>query len=277
MPQLELSTMESVAVLPDLADYDYVVVNTSAGKDSQCMMDVIAELATAQSFPASRVVAVHADLGRVEWKGTKELAERQTARYGFRFEVVKRPQGDLLEHVKARGMWPSSSARYCTSDHKRGQVYTLFTRLAKEHGAKAGRPVRILNCLGMRAQESPARAKLAEFGRDTMASNGRRIVDKWLPIHHWTTDQVWKRIRTSGVEHHRAYDLGMPRLSCAFCIFSPKAALMVAGKHNPQLLDVYVQTESEIGHDFRKGFKLAEIKEALARGESAGPVDDWTM
>lgn len=30
-------------------------------------------------------------------------------------------------------------------------------------------------------------------------------------------------------------DLGMPRLSCCFCIFSPRSALLLAGKHNPGL------------------------------------------
>ena len=31
-------------------------------------------------------------------------------------------------------------------------------------------------------------------------------------------------------------ELGMPRLSCALCIFAPKEALLLAGYHNPALL-----------------------------------------
>ena len=103
------------------------------------------------------LLVVHADLGRVEWKGTKELAQRQAEFYGLRFEVVRRDKGDLLDQVKARRMWPSSNARYCTSDQKTSQVHKLFTKLAKEsRTAGLEGPVRIVSCLGIRAQESPA-------------------------------------------------------------------------------------------------------------------------
>jgi 3'-phosphoadenosine 5'-phosphosulfate sulfotransferase (PAPS reductase)/FAD synthetase len=138
-------------------------------------------------------------------------------------------------------------------------------------------PVRILNCLGLRAEESPARAKKKPFDRDEQSSNGRRNVDAWLPIHSWSTRQVWERIRASGVRHHPAYDLGMPRLSCCFCIFSPRSALLLAGKHNPALLAEYVAVEKKIGHAFRLELPLASIEEALAHGEQPGPIQNGVM
>jgi 3'-phosphoadenosine 5'-phosphosulfate sulfotransferase (PAPS reductase)/FAD synthetase len=136
--------------------------------------------------------------------------------------------------------------------------------------------------MGLRADESPARAKKVGFEFDAKASNGRRHVDTWLPIHTWTTEQVWARIEASGVEHHRAYDLGMKRLSCVFCIFAPKSALLIAGAHNPTLLDEYVKVEAKIGHDFRKGFKLKVIQEEVNAGVDATKLstDDagcWNM
>ena len=36
--------------------------------------------------------------------------------------------------------------------------------------------------------------------RDERASNGKRVVDTWLPIHSWTVAQVWERIKASGAE-----------------------------------------------------------------------------
>jgi len=115
------------------------------------------------------------------------------------------------------------------------------------------------------------------FAFDAHSSNGRRHVDVWLPIHTWTTEQVWQRIRASGVRHHPAYDLGMPRLSCCFCIFSPRSALLLAGKHNPGLLAEYVITEKAIGHAFRLELPLASIQKALSDGEEPGSVSDWVM
>lgn len=257
--------------------YDWVVVNSSGGKDSQAMLDYVVRLCDHAGVSRSRIVVAHADLGRVEWKGTRELAAEQAGHYRLRFEVVERSQ-DLLDHVRQVGRWPSSTTRYCTSDHKRDQVAKLLTRLADEHRDATGLPhCQILQCMGIRAQESSTRAKIPPFRNDARTSNGRKTVDVWLPIHALAVDAVWAIIRASGVRHHPAYDLGMPRLSCCFCIFAPKAALLLAGKHNPELLDEYVRVEREIGHTFRHRFRIAEVKAALDAGAQPGPIQDWTM
>jgi len=260
----------------DLKTYDVIVVNTSAGKDSLAMLDHVVGLAAAEGV-ADRIVAVHADLGRMEWAGTEQLARKQADYFGVRFEAVSRPQGDLLEHVRSRGMWPDSTRRYCTSDHKRGQVGTVITRLANE--VHRYRPTRVLNCLGLRAQESPARAKKVMVDRDRRQTGAgvKKVVDTWLPILHWTEAQVWARIKESGAPYHWAYDLGMPRLSCVFCVFAPKAALVLAGKHNPELLEEYVQVEREIGHRFTLKTSIAEVQQAVQAGETGGSMKDWTL
>lgn len=271
--------MSDLSIDLDLRLYHWILVNSSAGKDSQAMLDAVVALAHEQGV-RERLVVVHADLGRVEWAGTRDLAERQAQHYGVRFEFVARRQNDLLDHVTARGKWPSSQARYCTSDHKRGPVSVLMTRLAEETRSRSVRPnkhTRILNCLGLRAEESPVRAQLEAFRRDTKASNGRRTVDTWLPIHGWSAAQVWERIRESGVEYHPAYDLGMPRLSCVFCIFAPKSALLLAGRHNRELLAEYVRVEKQINHSFRQDVRLADIQSALEAGDAPTAVPDWRM
>ena len=244
----------------DLSKFDIVLVNSSAGKDSQAMLTVINEMAVEQGVQ-DRIVVVHSDLGRVEWEGVRELAEEQARHYGNRFEVVSRPQGDLLDHVEQRRMWPSSNARYCTSDHKRGQIYKVMTKLVTE--MSLARPVKILNCLGIRAQESPARAKKNPFQHDGSASNGKRDVTTWYPIFDWTVEQVWETIYRSGVRWHWAYDAGMSRLSCVFCVFASRKDLLIAARHNPNLLEQYVAVENRISHTFRKDLSLVQIKAAV--------------
>lgn len=256
---------------PELATYDIILVNSSGGKDSQAMLDHVVALAS-EAGVKERLVVVHADLGRVEWDGTAALAQRQAEHYGVRFEKVGRPQGDLLQHVKERGMWPSPAQRYCTSDHKRGQVAKVVTKLTKESRGGGRRFTRVLNCMGLRAQESPARAKKAAFQTDARLSNQSRQVDNWLPIHDWSERSVWANIKASGVEHHYAYDLGMPRLSCIFCIFAPKPALVLAGKHNPELLAEYVAVEEAINHTFKPELSMADIKAAVDAGDAGVEV-----
>lgn len=274
----------------ELTEYDYIVINSSGGKDSQAMTDVVCRLADLAGIPKEKIVVVHADLAEVEWPGCKELAAEHAAHYGVRFECVKHKKGSLLDYVRRRWLklksegkdaapWPSPQQRWCTSDLKRGPIRTLFTRLAAEHRAKHGKRARarILNCMGMRSGESCARAKLVPYEHCESASNGRRHVDDWLPIFDWSADQVWVRIREVGTRHHHAYDLGMPRLSCCFCIYAPESALMLAGQHNRELLDEYVKVEQETGKSFKMGLKLADVRDRLERGERAGEVKTWEM
>ena len=272
----QLSFIEVWAPPPvlDLTSYDIILLNTSAGKDSQAMLSSVHANAIAAGV-ADRLIAVHCDLGRMEWPGTKELAQLQAELLGIPFVVVRRNGGDLLDYVEHRGKWPSSAARYCTSDFKRGPVRVLMTKLVKARRVKGQPPVRILNCMGLRADESPARAKREPFHFDEQASNGRRHVDEYLPIHDWTTADVWTRIAQSKLPHHRAYDLGMSRLSCVFCIFAPREALLLAAMHNPDLLTEYADVERRIGHTFRQHQSLVQIETALAAGERPQEHIQW--
>jgi 3'-phosphoadenosine 5'-phosphosulfate sulfotransferase (PAPS reductase)/FAD synthetase len=192
--------------------------------------------------------------------------------------TIEARSGDLLEQIEERGKFPDPRRRYCTSDQKRAPVHRLLTALADEARGHDRKRIRILNCMGMRADESPARAKKKPFTA-SKASNGRRQVEDWLPLHRWTLAEIWRHIDTTGLRPlvHYAYSLGMPRLSCCFCIFSTRSALLLAGKHNRALLDEYVAVERRIGHRFKNDLSLAEIAAALDAGEEPGPVSDWAM
>jgi hypothetical protein len=69
----------------------------------------------------------------------------------------------------------------------------------------------------------------------------------------------------------------MSRLSCCFCIFAPKAALLLAGKHNPELLAEFVALESRINHRFRVDLALADVQRDLEAGVEPGPVTTWAV
>ena len=59
----------------------------------------------------------------------------------------------------------------------------------------------------------------------------------------------------------------MPRLSCVYCVFSPRDGLLLAGMHNLELLAEYAAVERRIQHKFRVNQSLVEIETALAAGE----------
>lgn len=241
---------------PDLTAYDLILVASSGGKDSQAMLDRVAELARMAGVE-DRITVLHNDLGEVEWPGTAELAREQAEHYDYRFEMRHRTQGLLLEQIEARGMWPSAKARYCTSDQKRGPARKLITQLVAELGLD--RQARVLYCLGLRAQESSGRAKKPVLAIDQAATSGVREVTTWHPILHWSESQVWDRIKASGVRYHEAYDQGMKRLSCSFCVLATREDLECAARLRPEMAAKYEALEQRMGHRFKADLSMADI------------------
>ncbi len=268
--------------IPDLVTYDVIEISSSGGKDSQAMVFHVAALLRERGL-LDRGVVVHADLGRVEWNGTREVAEAQAQQAGLRFMSRARPQGDLLAHVERMGKWPMPTQRYCTADHKRGQILVVLTVLAAEARARHSwlgpkSRVRILNCVGLRAEESPGRKRASPFRLSARGSSSRQQIDMWLPIHGWTEAEVWDAVRASRAPIHPAYAAGLPRASCVFCIYAPEDALRIAAQHNPALLAEYVEVEQRIGHTFRRHLPIAKVAADVAAGLGAsGPVESWRM
>lgn len=271
--ELFVSPEAAEETLMDLAAYDVILLNSSAGKDSMASLDVIATEAARQGV-LDRVVVGHADLGRAEWADTRELAREQAERYGLRFFIVAARGPDLLERVERRGMWPSSQQRWCTSDLKRGPLRRLMTQLVREHRERVGDiRARLLNVMGIRAQESPARARKPVSRVDPSASNGKREVTDFLPLLEWSMEEVWARIGASRIADlvHPAYAAGMPRLSCRFCILAPKAALVTSARLNPDLAQEYLRVERATGHRFRMDCSMVEVVEAARSEEPVAP------
>jgi 3'-phosphoadenosine 5'-phosphosulfate sulfotransferase (PAPS reductase)/FAD synthetase len=250
----------------DLHDYDLIIINSSGGKDSLCALYEMCRLAYEQDYRTERMLVSHQDLGESEWQGTHDLAKEQAEMFGLDFVVTKRRNKDgyeetLLEYAERRGKWPSNNQRWCTSDFKRAPGSRVVTARTKDMGE-----CKVLYVFGFRADESPARKKKEVLVLNKQLTTKKRTVMDFLPIHDWDSKKVWDTIKGNGLPYHKAYDLGMPRLSCVFCIFSPKDALVIAGRSNPELLDKYIGVEDRIGHTFRQDQSLREIRDLINEG-----------
>jgi len=261
----------------NLHRYDMVIINSSAGKDSLVAIYAICKMADEQGYDKNKISISHQDLARIEWPGTKELVNKQAEFFGLRWYFSKRRDKNgyeetLLEYVERRGMWPDNVNRWCTSDFKRGPGGRVVTKLTKGAGN-----IKVLYVFGFRAEESPSRKKKSVLTANKDLTTIKRKVYNYLPIHKYSTDKVWEIIRTNKLPYHYAYDLGMPRLSCCFCIFSPFDALVIAGRANPELLDEYIAVETKIGHLFRHNFSLQEVKKAILNNYQPLSVPNWVM
>lgn len=209
------------------------VVNHSGGKDSQAMY-----LLLRQHVPAAQLVIVHADLGAVEWAGAYDHIRATTAGEPV---FVCRSRRNLLQMIEERGMFPSPAMRQCTSDLKRGPIERTVRgiTLARKSAGVAAWGL-IVNCMGMRAEESSGRKKLAPFKLHAGNSKAGREWYDWLPIHTMLEAEVYAAIAAAGQKPHLVYSLGMRRFSCVFCIMASEADLRTAARlatKHPELLN----------------------------------------
>ena len=209
------------------------VVNHSGGKDSQAMTIRLREI-----VPDDQIVIIHAHLPEVEWDGIKEHIRYYS--WGLPLHVTQ-ARKTFFEMVEHRQMFPSPSHRQCTSDLKRGPIERTIRQICKERGI-----TRVVNCMGMRAEESTSRAKQQTLRvNKSLSKAGREVLD-WLPVHGMTETEVFQTIADAGQKPHWAYAAGMTRLSCCFCIMANKGDLKTAASLQPELYKRYVATERRI-------------------------------
>ncbi len=293
----------------------FLSLSVSGGKDSQAMIAGVMAAQRENHWPG-QVIALHMDLGKAEWPQSLGMCERLAAAQGLPLVVRRREKGDLVDRMEERlvsqagtgkPFWPSSAARYCTAELKRNVADKEFRALTPDGGL-------IISAEGLRAQESPRRAKhqpvevrkqitaerLADMTpAEALAARkpGERLALNWYPILDWTLDEdVWPACGTSteevdrrralykagrhaealeGATVHVAYIFGNTRLSCVFCVLASVNDLTVGARHHPELFAHYLDMEVRGKATFKNGWSLAEI--AAEAGNAPVAVDNWPL
>ena len=215
-------------------------VSHSGGKDSQLTYTLVRRM-----VPDRQIVVVHADLGKVEWKGVQKHI---VANIHHPLNVVRAKKTFFeMVHHRARTRpdvpsFPSAANRQCTSDLKRGPIYKFIRGHMKAAGASIG-----LNVMGLRAEESPSRKKLPELAVNGALTIPARRVYNWLPIHKLTERQVFDGIRRAGQRPFWIYAKGNKRLSCVFCIFGCAGDIRNGREYRPELYQEYEDLQKETG------------------------------
>jgi DNA sulfur modification protein DndC len=228
-----------------------VFISHSGGKDSQAMYSHLMD-----SVPADQIVVVHANLGIVEWDGVMDHIK---ANISHELNVVRAAKTllDMVEHRHATRPdvppWPSPKHRQCTSDLKRGPIQKFIRHTMKARGATLA-----INAMGLRAEESSARAKRPVHQLNkTLSKAGRTVID-WNPIHEWSTTEVFAEIERAGQSPFHAYAEGNERLSCVFCIMGCAGDLRNGAEQNPELFNKYIELEERTGYTMFPTGSLAE-------------------
>jgi DNA sulfur modification protein DndC len=248
------------------------VVNMSGGKDSVRMLGKIRKL-----YPNQKTYVVYADTGfeHVKPVSAEDWARARTEQFGLGLDVVRNPNKTYLQMVENRGKFPGPQQRQCTSDLKNGPIAKYIRHL----------PERILiNCTGIRAAESPQRAKQNPWTLNTDLSieerrtkEGRvfqqaRVVWNWMPIFE---EGLWEVIRwhwsnqvplhpVYGPEYHCDGTKGgyLRRFSCRVCIFSTDADIRAIHTNDPDAFYAVANLEQRIGFTMKNGVSLFQIIES---------------
>jgi DNA sulfur modification protein DndC len=212
------------------------ICNHSGGKDSQLMYAYLKSI-----VPPSQLFVIHAHLVDVEWPGTIDHIKNNIDNLD-QFYIVQ-ARRSLFQMIDERGMFPSPKNRQCTSDLKRGPIDKQIRWICNQFGFTT-----VVNCMGLRADESSGRSKKSPLKIRESLSTLKRTVFDWLPIHDVTTNEVYSWIEMLGQKLHWAYRAGMTRLSCCFCIMMSEPDLYTASKLMPELFHTYLAKERSTGN-----------------------------
>ena len=226
-------------------------VGHSGGKDSQAMYAVLRSL-----VPADQLVVVHCDLGDAEWAGIQDHI-RDSISHDLNVVTANFADGsrkDLLGKIEANAArlagtdtnpWPDAGARYCTGELKTDPTWKFIRNY------NANRLV--INCVGIRAEESPRRSKLNPISTNKKNTNSRRVAIDFYPIFDMLLDEVWDIIDLDDQDPHFAYEMGNERLSCMFCVFGSRNDWRNAAQADPALYARYVEMETRFGKTIKNG------------------------
>lgn len=142
-----------------------------------------------------------------------------------------KPERDFFSLAFWKGRFPAAKSRFCTQHLKIIPTEKHISRMAKEG-------FRVIAHSGVRADESPDRAKLTEWDYD-----GNLLVEQRRPLLKWTLADVLAIHQRHGIPLNPLYAAGAERVGCWPCIMSRKAEIRNIALNFPERIDQIEEAE----------------------------------
>lgn len=149
----------------------------------------------------------------------------------------KYPDG-FVQLVVERGRVPSTKARFCTEELKTNPCAEYIRSLDDE----------VTVYLGHRAEESDARACMAEFSFDDRYDAHCR-----KPLLTWSARDVFAIATKYGIEANPLYKMGAARVGCFPCVMVQLRELKALAQYQEQWVEIkrrVLMVEQKVGSSF---------------------------
>ena len=221
----------SIDIPPLVASGELLVIaSVSGGKDSTALMLALREA----EIPFR---AVFAD---TQWEAPETYAYLDTlrAKLGIAIDVVGTADGMAGRTQRGAG-FPARKQRWCTRELKIEPLRAYHDRVTEETG------VETVSAMGIRAEESEARAEMAVFEDECEGprSWGGYL---WRPLLAWTIADVIAIHHRHGVPMNPLYHAGFDRVGCYPCIYSRKNEIALIAQRSPGRIDEIEAMEREL-------------------------------
>lgn len=185
-----------------------------------------------------------------------------------RLGPIVRVRGDYtMESLcEKKGMFPSRTRRFCTEELK---VKPLQKYLAERMDAGDD----VVSAVGIRAGESEARSKLAEWEWSNDFD-----CEVWRPLIRWTEQDVIDIHTRHRLRPNPLYLLGTSRVGCLPCIFARKAEVRLIAEKFPEQIVRIRKLEQRVGgaawERFLRDWRALPIDDKVnARANGGGPAN----
>lgn len=184
------------------------------------------------------------------WKICK--IQGSTAQLNTRNKTFDHDPLTMMSLSIAKTRFPSTMARFCTTELKLKPILAAYQKMLNGEsdlpffntGAELPdlKDKEVVMVTGVRADESPKRAKMSDFIYDEFFS-----IHKWMPIFRWTVEEVFAIHGEYGIKVNPLYQKGSRRVGCYPCIMTNKDELNAIARHNPETFDKVRAAEMHLG------------------------------
>ena len=213
-------------------------VFADTGHEHEWTYEFVDRLAERTGGP--KVEIVRADFAR-QMAGKREYIAKHWPQEGIAPEIVQaaidalQPTGNpYLDLCIWKSRFPSRRAQFCTDELKTLPIITQVVLPMLK-----ARPV--LQWLGIRADESPKRAKQPRWNRH---ESGCYL---WRPIFDWRVSDVWAIHARHGLEPNPLYLRGMGRVGCMPCINCTLGEFSAIARQFPEHMERIERWERIVG------------------------------